>query len=608
MQICLKPLIVVTWQRCREQHFQSRLTAFIACTRQLVLFSRKYAERIQVVKLSPHYLKRYKDIAMLLLKHGDTSMVSKFGLDDALNDEDRTVAPVIASEEELPDDLEAMGPTFVKLGQLLSSRPDLLPAKHLKALSRLQDKVTPFSYAEVEEIVESELGVRISKAFARFETEPIAAASLGQVHRAELRHGQPVVVKVQRPNIRKQIAEDFAALDEIANFFERHTRLGRRYQMVRVLEEFRKTLTNELDYEREASNLATLGQNLKKFPRIRVPKPVPDYTTHRILTMEYIEGRKITELSPLIHLDIKGSALAEELFEAYLQQVLVDGLFHADPHPGNILLTNDNRIALLDLGMVGHIPPRLQEQLLKLVIAVSEGNSEESADLAIQISEPSDEFNEVDFRRRITHLVADQKDNTLQQIDVGRTILELGRNAGDNGLYVPTELSVLGKTLLQLDEIGRILDPEFDPNESIRRHASRMMTESLKKSLSEGRLLTSTLEMKEFLGALPARMNKLMDSIGKAQFEFKVKVPESHLYLEGFQKVANRITTGLILAALIVGAALLMQVPTTFRIFGYPGLAILCFLGAGGGGLWLVCSILWQDHRSKEKARQERRL
>ncbi|EEF63206.1 ABC1 kinase family protein [Pedosphaera parvula] len=560
------------------------------------------------MKIAPHYLKRYKDIAMLLLKYGNTSMVSKFGLDDALEDEERVEAAQPASEEELPNDLEAMGPTFVKLGQLLAGRPDLLPERHLKALSRLQDKVKPFSYAEVEEIVESELGVRISKAFTRFDSEPIAAASLGQVHRAELRDGRPVVVKVQRPHIRKQISEDFAALQEIANFFERHTKLGRRYQMVRVLEEFQKTLTNELDYEREASNLKTLGQNLKRFQRIQVPQPIADYTTHRVLTMERIEGKKITELSPLIHLDIDGCVLAEELFKAYLQQVLVDGLFHADPHPGNVFLTNDFRIALLDLGMVGHIAPRLQDKLLKLLIAVSEGHSEEAADIAIEIGETSEEFNEVDFRRRISQLVADQLDNTLKQIDVGQTILELGRNAGENGLFVPTELSVLGKTLLQLDQVGRILDPAFDPNESIRRNAGKLMNQRMKKTFSEGKILSSALEMREFVGALPARLNKFMDTVAGAEFNLKVKVPESHLYLEGFQKVANRITTGLILAALIVGAALLMQVPTTFRIFGYPGLAILCFLSAGGGGLWLVCSIVWQDHKSKEKARKERRL
>ncbi|MDB6123194.1 MAG: hypothetical protein JWQ71_2187 [Pedosphaera sp.] len=559
------------------------------------------------MKLSPHYLKRYKDIAMLLLKYGNTGVVSDFGLDDALTEEERAAQQAGSpAAEELPNDLEALGPTFVKLGQLLSGRPDLLPEHYLKALSRLQDKVKPFSYAEVEEIVEAELGARISKAFSTFKPEPVAAASLGQVHLAALRDGTPVVVKIQRPNIRKQIAEDFAALMELATFFERHTKFGRRYQLVRVLEEFQKTLMHELDYEREAANLQALGNNLKQFPHIQVPQPISDYTTHRVLTMEYVEGKKITELTPLARLDINGSMLAEELFQAYLKQVVVDGLFHADPHPGNVFLTQEGKIALLDLGMVGHVTPRLQEQLLKLLLAVSEGKSEEAADLAIAIGKTRDDFNETDFRRRITELVTDQQDNTIAQMDVGKMILELGRNAGENGLYVPTELTVLGKTLLQLDEIGRTLDPKFDPNDAIRRNATKMMTDRMKKSISEGQLLSSVLEMKQFVGALPSRLNKLMDTVSNAEFELKVKVPDTHLYLEGFQKVANRITTGLVLAALIVGAALLMQVPSTFRIFGYPGLAILCFFAAGGGGFWLVCSIVWQDYKSKMKARRSR--
>jgi len=404
--------------------------------------------------------------------------------------------------------------------------------------------------------------------------------------------------------VAKQIEEDFEALEEIARFLTRHTEFGRKYQLLRILAEFQNTLLHELNYRREAANLETLARNLQKFQRIQVPLPIADYTTSKILTMEYIEGKKITELSPLARLDIDGGALAEELFRAYLQQVLVDGVFHADPHPGNIFLTTDCRIALLDLGMVGYTAPAMQENLLKLLLAVSEGESDEAAEIAIRISETGDNFNEMDFRHRISQLVAEQQNSTLSEMDIGKAILEVGRTAAETNLYVPTELSLLGKTLLQLDEVGRILEPEFDPNESIRRNASNLLNERLKRTLTEGKLFANLLDAKQFIGALPTRLAKIMDAVGNAELNVNVKPSETHFLVESAQKVANRITTGLILAALIVGAALLMRVQTNFTLFGYPGLAMLCFIIAGGGGLWLVVNILLTDHRSKIRSKR----
>ena len=284
------------------------------------------------MKFSAAHIKRYKEICVLLLKYGRGDLVSAIDADQSFGAEQLpTATSQAAPPDQLADDLEAMGPTFVKLGQVLSSRPDLLPEPYLKALARLQDDVKPFAYERVEEIVTSELGVRISKAFSRFEREPMAAASLGQVHRAALRDGRPVVVKVQRPDIAPQIADDFEVLTQMAEFLDAHTEFGRRYRLLDMLEEFRIALRHELDYESEARNLITIGDNLKEFPRIDIPQPVPDYSARRVLTMDYVRGRKITSVGPLSHLEIQGAELADELFRAYLKQVLVDGLFHADP-------------------------------------------------------------------------------------------------------------------------------------------------------------------------------------------------------------------------------------------------------------------------------------
>ncbi len=317
--------------------------------------------------------------------------------------------------------------------------------------------------------------------------------------------------------------------------------------------------------------------------------------------MDYIHGRKITDLDPLTRMDIDGAELAGQLFRAYLQQILVDGFFHADPHPGNVFLTDDGQIALLDLGMVARIAPGMQEKLLQLLLAISEGRAEQAADVAIQISQIREGFyDEGEFRRRVGELVTAHQDASLGQIEVGTIVLEVTKVSGECGIRVPPELMMLGKTLLNLDQVGRTLNPSFDPNEAIRQYASEIFRQRLTKSLSPGNLFSSMLDMKEFLEKLPGRINKILDSVANNQIEFKVDALDEHMLMEGLQKIANRITLGLILAALIVGAAMLMNVPTDFKILGYPGLAIIFFLVAATGGVLLVLNILFYDEKAKK--------
>lgn len=553
------------------------------------------------MKLSASHLKRYKEIAKLLWKYGRSDLAQHMGNQDEIDPKElEPESDGKTTPDQLADDLEAMGPTYVKLGQVLSGRPDLLPEPYLKALARMQDKVKPFPFEEVEQIVTAELGVRLSKAFSSFDPVPLAAASLGQVHSAALRDGRLVVVKVQRPNIRSQIAEDFEVLAEIARFLDAHTAKGRRYRFGTIVEEFRVSIQHELNYEREAQNLITMGENLKDFARIQVPEPVPDYSTKCVLTMDYVRGKKITSVSPLARLDIDGAELAEALFKAYLHQVLMDGLFHADPHPGNVFLTDDGRIALLDLGMVGHTTPTMQENLIKLLLAISEGKGDEAADLVIRISQKDEDFDQVEFRSRVSQLLAKSQDQGLQQLNVGTTLLEVTRNAAGNGLHVPSELTLLGKTLLQLDEVGKILDPTFDPNASIRRNVGELMSQRFRKHATQGSIFSSLLEIRDFAAGLPSRLNRILDAITNQELEVKIKAVDANLVMEGFQKIANRITTGIVLGALIIGASMLMQVESRYRLFGYPSLAIVCFLLAATGSFWLVITILVKDRPTRK--------
>jgi ubiquinone biosynthesis protein len=550
------------------------------------------------MKLSASHFKRYRQIAALLWKYGRSDMVHQMASHEAFDVKELPVGKNGATPEHLADDLEAMGPTYVKIGQVLAGRPDILPEAYRKALARLQDKVKPFPYEDVERIVMTELGVRLSKAFSRFDTEPMAAASLGQVHRAALRDGRPVVVKVQRPDVRSQVAEDFDVLEEIAKFMEEHTDIGRKYRFSAVLAEFRTAIQEELNYEREAQNLVSVGKNLQEFKLIYVPQPVPDYCTRSVLTMDYVAGRKITELGPLGMLGIKGAALADEMFRAYLKQILLDGIFHADPHPGNIFIMEDGRVALLDLGMVGHTTPSMQECLLKILISISDGKGEDAAELVIRMSEKSERFDHQKFLRQISQLVASRLNQGLRELNVGKTLMEVSRDARDNGLYVPAELTLLGKTLLELDDVGRILDPTFDPNACVRRHAGELTVTRLSREATQGSAVNALLEMKNFTVQLPSRLNRIMDAVANAELEVKVKATDAKMVVEGIEKVANRITHGILLAALIIGAALLTRVDTSWHLFGYPGFAMLCFLAAAFGAVTLIYKIYAHDRKS----------
>ncbi|HKP45638.1 MAG TPA: AarF/UbiB family protein [Pyrinomonadaceae bacterium] len=554
-----------------------------------------------MVSLKPERLKRYKDVALLFVKYGRSDLVHQAGLEDSLEPDDYEISEHGPAAEELATDLEKLGPTFIKLGQLLSTRADLLPPAYLEALTRLQDSIEPFSYEEVDKIVAGELGVRISKAFADFESEPLAAASLAQVHRAHMRDGRTVVVKVQRPNIRDQIVEDLEALGQMAQFLDSHTELGKRYEFENMLVSLRRSVLRELDFKVEANNLIAFGENLQEFDRIIVPQPIEDFCTPRVLTMEYVAGKKITELSPLRLMELDGAGLARELFRAYLKQILVDGLVHADPHPGNVFLTDDDRIALLDLGMVTRLQPGLRDNTLRLLLAISEGRGEEAAETAIKMGEAKEGFNRSDFTSRVAELVSENSGANLSRLNSGQIALEITKISADCWFRLPSDFTMIAKALLNLDRVVFTLDPDFEPAAIIRQRATEILQRNLMQSIAPGNIIGGVVELKEFAEKLPGRVNKILDTIGSNNFKINVDAIDEKIVLEGLQKVANRITLGLILAALIVGAAMLMRVETSFRVFGYPGFPLVFFTLAAVAGLGLVISILVTDVKARKK-------
>ena len=536
------------------------------------------------LSLKPSHLPRYRDIARLLIKHGRA---------EGLRDADEAT---VEDAEKLAHDLEAMGPTFVKLGQLLSTRADLLPSVYLDALARLQDNVEPISFADVEQTVVHELGVRISKGFRSFDDQPLASASIGQVHRAVLRNGRPVVVKVQRPDVREQVAEDMDVIEELAEFLDGHTKTGRRFGFAAMVEEFRGAITAELDYLREAEHLRALGEILQDYERIVVPQPIDDYTTSRVLTMDYVGGRNVSAIGPLTQIDIDGAGLARDLFESFLDQILVHGFVHADPHPGNVLLTDDQRLALIDLGMVTRVDGDTQEKLLRLLVAISDGNGREAADVLLTLAEAPEDFDREAFVRRTIDLVQRNQSVTVERLEAGRIVGELARIAGETDLRPPSEMTMLAKALLNLDQVACTLAPDFDPNDAIRQHVANVMRRRMVHAASPGNIAAAVLDAKEFAERLPSRVNKVMDALARGELTLNVKGIDEAELMRGIQKLANRVATGVIIAALIIGGAMV-------RSAGNDGLSTVLLVVAGIAGAWLIGSALLIDLPQKRRRR-----
>ena len=545
--------------------------------------------------LQPRRLGRYRDLALILFKYGRSDLLSRAGMEEILAEELPPSDPGAAAPDELAHDLERLGPTFVKLGQVLSTRADLLPDSYLTALARLQDEVAPVPFVDIEKTLREELGVRLSHAFKKLDRTPLAAASLAQVHRAVLRDGRTVAVKVQRPGIRLQAADDLEVLESVASMAERVSATAARYEVGRLVREFRATLLREVDYRIEAENLRALSRNLSGFERVFVPQPVAEYSTSRVLTMDYVAGTKVTALSTAAREAVDSADLADVLFAAYLKQIFVDGFFHADPHPGNLLVTSDGRLAMLDLGMVAHLTPRFQDLLLQLLVAIADGRGDEAAKHALRLGDPRPELRADEFERRLRELVAGQRDTNVSQLATGRMVLQMTRIAAETGLRLPAEAMMLGKTLLSLDEISRRLDPDFHPQAVFRRHVEDIVQRRVIGAMKPESAWTGLLELKDLAQQLPRRANQILERLAEGDVPVRVEGLDQAGFMSACQKIANRITVGLLLAALIVGAALALRIETDFSVFGYPGIAMILFLVAACGALGLIYTILFRD-------------
>lgn len=548
--------------------------------------------------LLPDQYDKYLRFFKFMLKYWNSDVFSYS--EDGINvtNSDDVVSKFDHTPEELTEDLKKMGPTYVKLGQLLSTRPDLLPSHFMEALATLQDDVDEVEYEVVEEIFKEEIGLRISKAFLSFDKIPLASASIGQVHKAITHDGQIVAVKIQRPGIRKRFIEDLDTLMSLSEKAEKISEVARSYSLHSVIEELRYILLKELDYNLEAQNLTRLKTNLKDFQHLFIPAPVMDYCSSRVLTMEFVEGSKVTKISPLKSIGLDMEPLIDDLIKGYLKQIIVDGFAHADPHPGNVYLTPNHQIALMDAGMVAKFSNEMQETILKLMIGLSNYDGARVSELLLSISEYDEK--DVDlplFRKNIARKIQESENQIAKDLKTGRTLIEINQMAAKQNIHIPVNLNVLGKILLNMDQIVATLTPEYDMQKTVKEYVKYLMQKKVKDNIKPGNLMELFLEMKDLTENLPFRLNKFSENLAENKIRVKVDTIDEERFTDAFQKVANRITAGLIIAALIMGAALMARIPSSWTIGGYPAFAFLLFVFAALIGLFLLYQILFKDKK-----------
>jgi len=488
--------------------------------------------------------------------------------------------------------LEALGPTFIKLGQIMSTRPDILPIEYCRELEALQDKVPAFDYSKVAEQVQHELKHPIAEVFAEFSREPVAAASLAQAHTARLKTGEKVIVKVQRLGIEKTIQTDLEILEEIARLAEKHIEESRVFNPVGLVAEFRQAILQELDYTREADNIARFHTQFAGDETAYIPKHYPEFSGRRVLTMEQVEGIKINQLDKIEKAGLDRKKLALHGAKAFLKQIFEHGFFHADPHPGNLMAQPGNRVAFIDFGMVGRIHHETKIFLSDILIGVADRDIDKIADrfLALgAIDENTDikkfELDIEDFLDR--HLVA-----TLKEIKVGQFLVDLVTMVANNRIKLPTDLYLLSKAMVMIEGVGVELDPDFDMVKLIRPYVRKLVI----RRRSPG---TVFKELKKFFEILydwslsfPKDIKTVFDKLKKGT----LKVEFEHRGLENLitelDKDSNRVAFSVIVAAIIVGSSLIIQSDKGPHLLGYPLIGIIGYVIAGFMGLWLLIAIL----------------
>src|SRR6266480_5363789 len=516
-----------------------------------------------IVNRFSRHPERYFEIFGVLRKYELHHIAAQF-MNHQHEDDDFSLEEHNEEEEEdhaagLASALEELGPCFIKLGQLMSTRPDLLPANYIEALSRLQNTVMPVPSDKVTAIIESELGAPLSELFASFDCEPLATASMAQVHRAFLYDGSEVAVKVQRPGSRQRIEIDIEILHEVARFASRFTPYGKRYGFLQIVRELERSLSQELDFRQEAESTRLIGKQISEFKLLTTPTVYSEYTTRRVLTLSFVHGRQLAEVSREELNSLDSRSIAKELLSAYLKQMVIDGVFHCDPHPGNIFLADDSRLALMDFGMVGRFDADQKDKIILLLLAFSERLGERVADTYLDMIEIPKDVDRRAFTQDVSALVSRYHDMSGGRMAIGTALLDLTRIAKAHSTPVPSVMTLLGKAMLNLDGTIRVLSPELDPVQLIRDYMINVMKKRVSGQLSPGRIFAWVLDMKHLFENTPRRADMIIDKLANDQLTLRLEVDHLDEAVKSMNRAANRLSLSIIVASLIIGGKLVID-------------------------------------------------
>ncbi|RMG39232.1 MAG: AarF/ABC1/UbiB kinase family protein [Planctomycetota bacterium] len=549
--------------------------------------------KLEALRFFRHF-GRMRQIATVLINYGFADLVDRLGLGQYLQWGRRLLfrrrepLPPVTRAARVRMVFEELGATFIKFGQVLSTRPDLLPEDVIAELAKLQEHVAPFSAELARREIEQQLGAPIDQLFSEFGEEPVASASLAQVHKARLRDGTPVAVKVRRPAVVREIESDLVILFHLATLLERHVEEAEVFDPVGLVGYFARTIRRELNFNREARTIDEFRRLFRNDATLHVPAVHWDYTTEAVLTLEWVEGCRVDDLERLDRWGIDRRQLAARGARLYMRQAFEIGLFHGDPHPGNIRILRDGRICLLDYGMVGVLDEQVRDDLVDLLVAVSRQDAAEMVERVLRLGNPVGPVDRVLLKMDARDFVNTYYGFELRRIDMRALLNDFIGILRSHRIRLPGDLMLLIRALITLEGIGRRLDPGFNLVEHVTPFIEDVLRERYNWENVRKRVVREAGTLLAALRDIPVQSAGILHKLGRDDFRIQLEHRRLDRFIDELDRSSNRIVVGMIISALIVASALLIrsfQIDSSWLMLGSFGLSSVL-------GVWLVISIL----------------